>query len=773
MPPHRWRSLVGGLFAIAAIVTCSTSAQAMPVRPYLGPEAVPQTIPGATPARTIPEAQPPAPERVEAPTEETRERDDGFERDVVVETPRPTPSERDRASTIVTRQEIQERIPRSAPDAVRYEPGVYVQQTAHGQGSPYIRGLTGQQTIMLIDGVRLNNSTFRQGPNQYFFTLDAQTIESIEVLRGSASTRYGSDALSGALITQVIRPTLVAGERAWEVHPKAMLKTATADTELGGRGQVDIAYKGKLGLFGGLGYRDVGKLRTGGPIYSPTTGDPVRSPVFDTDGVTQLGTGFREFTADAHTAWAINDKLQLRVAYYDYRQFDAPRTDKCPPPTAPITDCLVYDEQFRTLVYTGLDGVDGPPLAERVTWRLSFQRQHERRSHGDGEVPDFENIGRDDVYTFGTTLKISSKRFAFTPDVGLRLHYGADGYFDTIESRAWIAFYDTKEPITVELTRGQYLDGAQYFTSGAFGEVELDLLDRLTIRAGGRGALVLARADGDLDSESQPIDRDWTAAVGNVGVTLKTLDWLRIAARVDGGFRAPNLDDLTSRQQVGPGYQRENADLEPERSRTVEAGFLIDHPWIQANVFAFHMRLDQLIARAPGTCPSGTDDGCGGAQTVLQLVNLEGPAQIRGVDGLMLLKLPRGFTVQTAASYAWGDGPNPVPGGTPERVALSRIPPLNGYTLARWGDYGFYVGAGVHWALAQLRLSIGDAADVRIPIGGTPGYVYGNVFAGYRWDPFVLVSLMLENVSDAPFRNHGSSVNGPGRGLRVFVQFGF
>jgi iron complex outermembrane receptor protein/hemoglobin/transferrin/lactoferrin receptor protein len=103
------------------------------------------------------------------------------------------------ASSTVSHADLERRQPRSAPDALRYEPGVFVQQTAHGQGSAFIRGLTGQQTLLLFDGIRLNNSTFRQGPNQYFFTVDSRTIEAVEIVRGGSSTRFGSDALGGTI----------------------------------------------------------------------------------------------------------------------------------------------------------------------------------------------------------------------------------------------------------------------------------------------------------------------------------------------------------------------------------------------------------------------------------------------------------------------------------------------------------------------------------------------------------------------------------------------
>ena len=150
-------------------------------------------------------------------------------RTVVPHELRVAPENATRAASVVTRRDLEERLPRSAPDALRFEPGVYVQQTAHGQGSPYVRGLTGQQTIMMFDGIRLNNSTFRQGPNQYFFTIDSRTVQKLEVLRGSASTRYGSDAMGGALLDTPIDPSLQLGPRKWQVHPRGIWRSGTAD----------------------------------------------------------------------------------------------------------------------------------------------------------------------------------------------------------------------------------------------------------------------------------------------------------------------------------------------------------------------------------------------------------------------------------------------------------------------------------------------------------------------------------------------------------------
>jgi iron complex outermembrane receptor protein/hemoglobin/transferrin/lactoferrin receptor protein len=45
--------------------------------------------------------------------------------------------------------------------------------------------------------------------------------------------------------------------------------------------------------------------------------------------------------------------------------------------------------------------------------------------------------------------------------------------------------------------------------------------------------------------------------------------------------------------------------------------------------------------------------------------------------------------------------------------------------------------------------------------------------AGYRWGRNVVASLVAENVLDTAYRYHGSSVNGPGRGLMMDVEFGW
>ncbi len=759
-------------------------AVAPPDRTYEGPGAVVGSP--AVPARSDAEPQAPAPPPAapepepepEADADADAEAEAEVTREVLVPSYRTAREDDGRAGSVVQRRDLDERLVQSAPEALRYEAGVYVQQTAHGQASPYVRGLTGQQTVMFFDGVRMNNSTFRQGPNQYFFTVDSRTIEQLEVVRGAASTRYGADALGGALLTTPRDPTLREEGKKTVAHGKAILHTGTADGAYGGRGEVDLGFAGKFGVLAGVGYRDVGQLRSGGPVIAPGTGEPQRvPPAFEADGKTQRGTGFRELTGDVRAVWEPNSKNQVTVGYYDYRQFDAPRTDKCPPPTAPRDECLRYEEQFRTLVYGAYHASKGPAAAEDVRVTLSFQRQHEDRVFDRGTPSVTTLLGVDDVNTVGTGLKLRTKNF--DPSAWARLYavYGGDSYLDWVASDASLRFDDTG--ISTSLSRGQYIEGSRYSTSGAFAEGHVEFVDAIRLRSGGRVAVAHAGSPGDVSSETAAVDQAWVSAVGMAGVAVDPVPWLTFSLNADQGFRAPNLDDLTSRQQTGPGFQFENADLNPERALTLEAGFELDVGVLEFSAWVFRTRISDLIGRVAvevEDCPGDTPQ-CGASQTRFQLDNFEGHALLWGAEGAALANLPLGIWARTTLSYAHGDQPNPFArenSSEASRVPMSRVPPLNGTAELGWRSRtGAYAAGGLRWARLQDRLAPQDVVDARIPIGGTPGYAVFDLRAGYRYEPYLLFAVVFENVGDAPWRAHGSSVNGPGRSVMVETQIGF
>lgn len=683
------------------------------------------------------------------------------------------------ASSTVTQQEIQERLPRSAPDALRYEPGVFVQQTAHSQASAFIRGRTGQQTILAFDDVRLNNSLFRQGPNQYFFTIDARTIQQIDITRGSASTRYGTDAIAGTLNATPISPDLDPTQEARvRLSPRLLFRAGTADDERGGRVELGAQLGRRVAILSGVGSRNVGQLESGGKIYNPSDGELPQVPRFDDDDRTQLGTGFDEVTADTRVLFSLAPTHTLTLAAYTYRQYDAPRTDQCPPAYAPFDECLQYDEQFRDLLYMKLDGNWGP-IAKRSRFIISQQRQHEKRSYRRPGAQAI-NRGEDEVTTTGVLWKAESASFRPWTSLRLTVRHGFDYYRDAVTSSAETELQNLGK--TFEASRGQYLTGSSYGWGGAWVEPEFLLWQKAVVRVGARASHIAASAPTDLESGTLGVRKSWTPIVGNVGLEYWLSPHITLLANVDQGFRAPNLDDLTSRQRTGPGFQIENARLDPERGVTYEAGVLLQTDRLEASAWGYYSTLEDAMIRTTrdiDACPPNTPE-CRTTWSRLQLVNLPGEAVIYGSELSLRARLTEQVTATATAAYAHGDGPTPVLQAndamrqTGERVPLSRIPPLNGTLDLVWrGAQGIYTGGAMRWARMQDRLAISDISDERIPLGGTPGFAVVDLRMGYRHDKSKGVHMLMENIFDQAYRYHGSSTNGPGRSLTIQAEIGW
>ena len=115
------------------------------------------------------------------------------------------------AVSLINRKQVYQQGSRSVPEMLMNIAGVWMQKTGHAGGSPFIRGLTGNQVLLMTDGIRLNNATYRYGPNQYLSSIDPFTVQRAEVVRGVAGTLYGSDAIGGVVNVITREPHVTFG----------------------------------------------------------------------------------------------------------------------------------------------------------------------------------------------------------------------------------------------------------------------------------------------------------------------------------------------------------------------------------------------------------------------------------------------------------------------------------------------------------------------------------------------------------------------------------
>jgi iron complex outermembrane receptor protein/hemoglobin/transferrin/lactoferrin receptor protein len=299
-----------------------------------------------------------------------------------------------------------------------------------------------------------------------------------------------------------------------------------------------------------------------------------------------------------------------------------------------------------------------------------------------------------------------------------------------------------------------------------------------------RAAFAGVRAPAEPRSATQRVDSDFDALIGRVGLEVRASEELGLFANVDQAFRSPNLDDMTSRQIIGPGYQFENPALESERAITYELGArlrvpgLLETGSLSVDAWVYAMEIEGAMTRSPrgvADCPAESPE-CRAAFSRFQLVNVAGRSWVLGAELASRLSLPFGLGVSATFAYGWGAGPSPLPTPAPgqERVPMSRVMPINGTVELRYAneDTHLVVGAAMRWAGAQDRLSISDGSDARIPLGGTPAYAVFDLRAGWRFEDAVRLqlSVVLENVFDQVYRVHGSGINGAGRGLVLQLE---
>ncbi len=683
-----------------------------------------------------------------------------------------------RAASVIDEKALKEQVVRSVPEALGDEIGAYVQQTAHGQGSVYLRGRTGRHTLLIIDGFRLNHALFRQGPNQYLFTIDPLGLERIEVLRGGGSVVLGANALSGSILVHSKDPKIDPYHEGIKLQSSFTGLYATADLSQGVRSELNAQINSSWGLYLSASWLKREELEASDPLKLRQDIPQVlilekNVPRFRENQRLQMGTGYEALGAD----FVSRVKLQhgeWKVAARLFRQYDTPRTDQCPPPEAPESWCLNYDEQFRTHIYSVLEQNFKQAWAQDLWVGFSFQRQHERRTN---DRENYLNIGRDSVNVWELRTKVTTKKWVRNQQQ-FQLNYGFDSTFEQVSSKAWDTLVLSN--ITREKTRGQYMDGSDYLRAGLWTQAQWTYQD-LSLRLGSRVNGVQARSPEDKQSETSSIKRQWLGSTSALGLTWQVTPTWAFLSNLEEGYAPPNLDDLTARQLTGQGYQIENPNLEAEYSLSFELGTKFSSAQslrskklgFSFELWGFIQELKQGIERRDAVCPS-TERSCLAARisTPFTLVNLAEPAHIYGIEQQFTLSLPLRITVSEYASYALGTGPSPLSSEAGKSRPLSRIPPLNGGVKVRWESrlQRFYAQVGLRWAQAQSLLSFGDEIDHRIPYGGTPAYQVYHAQLGFREGGWSL-NLNLENLSDVAYRVHGSSVNGAARGLSMFLTY--
>jgi len=200
----------------------------------------------------------------------------------------------------------EERFARNLVDSLKQTEGVLVQKTSTGQGSPFIRGFTGYRTLALIDGVRYNNSVYRDGPNEYFSLIDKGSIEKLELIHGPSSVAYGNDAIGGTISLFTKKSDYEAEEGLYS-RGSIDYQFSSASSSHETRAEYEFGNGGDWGVRLGIGAKLYGNVR------SANIG-------------TQPNTGYDEYSFDLRFDKRLSSAWELTVVHQQLEQDDVWRT---------------------------------------------------------------------------------------------------------------------------------------------------------------------------------------------------------------------------------------------------------------------------------------------------------------------------------------------------------------------------------------------------------------------------------------------------------------
>ena len=451
---------------------------------------------------------------------------------------------------IINELEILQRGTEVVAQVVDEEQGVNLQRTSPSLSAVFVRGLTGRNVAVYVDGVRYNTSAQRGGVGTFFSLIEPSSLETVEILRGPNSSQYGSDAHGGIINFLLHSPKF--GNVDNEVHGTTNTFYSSVSNGFGAN-QLLTYGKRRYGLLLNVNGRRINRLRPGAAIDSHAAVTRFLGLASGILGKRLPDTAFTQYGGLMRASFNLEPTTQLLISYDRNHQDGGRRYDQLLGGDGNLIAelrNLVSDQFFARLLKQNLGFFDN------ASFTFSYNGQREERINQGGNGNPFGAITNQRERT-------SVLGFNFYVDRRIGDHntllVGADIYCDTIGAPAF-----TTDPVTraAVLSRPRIPNGARYLSYGFFAQDTLNAIpDRLRLSGAVRYSVTSYRARaadapvvGGVPAFPDDSER-FAAFSGRIGAVVTLGAGFDIAAKYARGFRAPNTTDLGIVGLVGTGFE--------------------------------------------------------------------------------------------------------------------------------------------------------------------------------------------------------------------------
>jgi len=675
-------------------------------------------------------------------------------------------------------EEILQQNPQTAADLLGSKGGVFIQKSQMGGGSPMIRGFAANRVLIVVDGIRMNNAIFRSGNLHNVISLDAQSLESTEIIFGPGSVIYGSDALGGVMSFNTLNPKLSTSEKP-ENSGKIFSRYSSANFEKTIHGSYNFGSNKWAAVFSST-YTDFDDLRMGsvGPDEYLRNEYVVMQDFDGTDNILQNEnpqiqkfTGYNQLNLLTKLRYRPTEHFDFTLSAHHSETSDIPRYDRL---VAYRNNKLRYAKWFYgpqkwTLFSAQVQHQKDYTLFDKVNVLAGMQLYNESRHNRNLNDPEIA-CRTEDLSVFSLNIDFG-KNFNEQNE----LFYGFEAFLNTVNSSGIAENLLTNETISIA---SRYPDDSKYNSFAGYYSYKFVPNKRFVLQTGWRYTITLLNGEFDRNFYNFPFqnfDMENSAFNGNLGIVWHpTSDW-QINLNASSGFRSPNIDDVAKVFDSEPGnVVVPNPDLKPEYAQNIEIQVIRSYATkARIELAGFYTRLKDAMVRRDFTVNSQDSiiyDGI--LSNVEALVNAES-ARIYGGTFSFEYLFTNSLRTRNEISIINGEDSDGYP--------VRHVPPTFGSSHFIFENQKLYIDLYANFSgefdFEQLAPSEQDKPHLyAIDEQGkpySPAWWTLNLKTTWRANNTYHFSAGVENIFDKRYRSYSSGITAPGINAILSVQVRF
>ena len=702
---------------------------------------------------------------------------------------------------IINKNSIIKSSPSTGAEVLLLAPSVRVQKSQGGGGSPVIRGFEANRVLLVVDGVRMNNGIYRSGHLQNAITIDPNSLERVEVIYGSSSVGYGSDALGGVVHYYSKTPKINNSQKltnyfstTFNSSRQSIVHNLNSEASFE---KVAVLTSFTFSKFGDIimgknrkhGFQNWGLINE---YSSNSNSSYYDSPNKNKNPNIQKNSGYNQVDFFQKVVFTLPKEKQILINLQFSNSSNIPRFDKLNEMTENKLRFAEwnYGPQKRLLISPQLKIFPKKKFLYKGNIIGAYQWVKESRIQR-----KFESLNR---INQNENVKIFSLNgdFEMSKTKNISIVYGFEFIGNKIKSDA---FRERLSILGNAITKTDFLgdfpsrypnNGSSYLISAAYSNLRLNLNPKSSVSLGARYTRTKIKASWInqqfLKSRNLNLNAKNNALTGSISSSYRPNKNIKMNLLFSTGFRSPNIDDMGKIRENRGILIIPNPDLKPEYVYNFEGGLTFSND----DIFSIEGRFyNSNIKNYIGRVVSPFSDNFSDLDIWSLIIDKEklstqinqniGNARIYGISIDGMAKFLTSLTILGNV--------NVTKGTKNKRIGpLPSILPLYGNLRVNYNKDKFNFTLSKNFSGRKLAKDFSKGGEDKIeetPIKnsskgdfkyyGSPKWSIYSISAALDHNENIQTSFSIENIFDLHYKEFASSISAPGRSIILNLNIKF